>query len=98
MREVKAVQITEPSPGIYVVDLGETIAGWPKLTVNESAGTRIAVRPSPIIRNKPQFMGHPLPYPDPELDRKPIENMIGGELYSRSARRRWHGTLPVSYV
>lgn len=82
-REVRAVQITEPSPGIYVVDLGETIAGWPKLTVDEPAGTKIAVRPAPFIRNKPQFMGHPLPYPDPKLDRKPAENMIGGELYSR---------------
>lgn len=83
MREVKAVQITEPSPGIYVVDLGETIAGWPKLTVSETAGAKIAVRPAPFIRNKTQFMGHPLPYPDPKLDCKPLENMIGGELYSR---------------
>ena len=85
VREVKAAQITEPSPGIYVVDLGETIAGGPKLTVSEAAGTKIAVRPSPFIRNKPQFMGHPLTYPDPKLDQKPIENMIGGELYSRPA-------------
>lgn len=83
VREVKAVRVTEPFPGIYLVDLGETIAGWPKLTVNEPAGTKIAVRPAPFIRNKPQFMGHPLPYPDPRLDRKPIGNMIGGELYSR---------------
>lgn len=84
VREVKATRILEPSPGIYVVDLGETIAGWPKLTVQEAAGTKIAVRPACYIRNQPQFMqSHRLPYPDPKLDAKPIENMIGGELEAR---------------
>ena len=84
VREVKAVRILEPSPGIYVADLGETIAGWPKLTVSEPAGTMVAVRPSPFIRNQPQFMqGHPLPYPNPLLDGKFIPDMIGGELASR---------------
>lgn len=84
VREVKAVRILEPVPGIYVADLGETIAGWPKLTVQETAGTMIAIRPSPFIRNQPQFMqGHPLPYPDPQLDGKFLPNMIGGELAAR---------------
>lgn len=84
IREVKAVKITEPSPGIYVVDLGETIAGWPKLTVNEPAGTKIAVRPAAFIRNRPEYMTpYKLPYPDPKLDEKSIENMIAGELHAR---------------
>lgn len=84
VREVKAVRILEPVPRIYVADLGETIAGWPKLTVQEAPGTKIAIRPSPFIRNQPQFMqGHPLPYPDPQLDGKFLPNMIGGELAAR---------------
>lgn len=84
IREVRPVAILEPAPGIYVADFGETIAGWPQITVEEKAGTKIAIRPSPFIRNQPQFMqGHGQPYPDPKLDRKIMPNMIGGELVAR---------------
>ncbi|MFE7123206.1 family 78 glycoside hydrolase catalytic domain [Streptomyces sp. NPDC057617] len=33
--------ITEPSPGVYVADMGRTTAGWTRLTVRAPAGTTV---------------------------------------------------------
>ena len=38
VRSVAPVAVTEPSPGTYVFDLGENIAGWARLAVQGSAG------------------------------------------------------------
>jgi len=42
--EVKAVAVTEPKPGLYVVNLGQNFAGWVRLAVSEAAGTAIVMR------------------------------------------------------
>lgn len=39
------VAITQPQPGVYVVDLGTNFAGWPQLTVSGPAGTRVLMYP-----------------------------------------------------
>ncbi len=41
---LKPVSITEPDSGVYIVDLGQNIAGWCRLVINEPAGTKIILR------------------------------------------------------
>ena len=38
---ITPVKMTEPKPGVYLFDLGQNIAGWPRLTVTVPAGTAI---------------------------------------------------------
>ncbi len=42
--EIQPVDITEPRPGIYVVDFGQILAGWCRLKVNGPAGTMVTLR------------------------------------------------------
>ncbi len=42
--EVRPVEITEPSKGTYVVNLGQNIAGWARLKVRGKKGTVITLR------------------------------------------------------
>ncbi len=39
--EIKAVQVSEPKPGIYVFDLGQNMVGWCKLKIKGDTGDRI---------------------------------------------------------
>lgn len=41
---IRAKKITEPKPGVYVVDFGQNFAGHVRLKVNAPAGTRITLR------------------------------------------------------
>jgi alpha-L-rhamnosidase len=41
---VVPVRITEPDSGIFVADLGRNMAGWARIKVHGSAGTRIRLR------------------------------------------------------
>jgi len=40
------VNITNPSTGVYVVDFGTNIAGWPQLTADGTAGTQVQMYPA----------------------------------------------------
>jgi len=42
--EIKAVAVTEPRPGLYVVNMGQNFAGWVRLAVSEPAGTAVVMR------------------------------------------------------
>ena len=44
IQEFKAQQITEPKPGVYVLDLGQNFAGVARLKVRGSAGQKITLR------------------------------------------------------
>jgi len=44
LREFKAKTITEPKPGVYVLDLGQNFAGVPRLTVRGEPGQKITMR------------------------------------------------------
>ena len=39
--EFRTVQITQPSPGVFVYDLGQNFSGWPALTVSGPAGATV---------------------------------------------------------
>jgi alpha-L-rhamnosidase len=43
-RELKAVKLTEPKPGVYIFDLGQNFAGWIRLRVKGPAGTQVKLR------------------------------------------------------
>ena len=38
------VSVKEIAPGVYVLDLGQNIAGWARLRLQEPAGTRVQIR------------------------------------------------------
>lgn len=41
---VKSVKMTEPSPGVYLFDLGQNFAGVPRLKVKGATGTTVTLR------------------------------------------------------
>ena len=43
-KTLKPVNVTEPKPGVFIVDLGQNFAGWLNLRVSAPAGTKIALR------------------------------------------------------
>jgi alpha-L-rhamnosidase len=43
-REMRPIKMTEPSPGVYMFDMGKNMVGWCRLTANAPKGTRITVR------------------------------------------------------
>ena len=44
VQELEPVALTEPTPGTFVYDLGQQLAGWARLTLNGPAGTEVRVR------------------------------------------------------
>jgi alpha-L-rhamnosidase len=47
--QFRTKKITQPKPGVYVVDLGTNFAGWPLLEVRGPAGTTITMRPAEVL-------------------------------------------------
>ncbi|GAA2073718.1 family 78 glycoside hydrolase catalytic domain [Actinomadura alba] len=47
---LRTKKITQPRPGVYVVDLGVNFAGWPRLRVSGPAGTKVTMRPAELLR------------------------------------------------
>src|SRR5690606_31472430 len=43
------VRISEPRPGVFVVDMGRNFAGWPEIAVSGSAGDVIRIRPAELL-------------------------------------------------
>ena len=48
--ELKPVKRTEPSPGVYVFDLGQNLAGWCRLRAKGPAGTTITLRHAEVLQ------------------------------------------------
>lgn len=44
VREMKPVKVTEPTPGVYVYDLGQNITGVARITARGAAGTTITLK------------------------------------------------------
>jgi alpha-L-rhamnosidase len=42
-QELPTISVSEPKPGVYVFDLGQNIAGWGRLRLQETAGTEITL-------------------------------------------------------
>ena len=43
-KTLRPVQLTEPTPGVFIFDLGQNFAGWAKLKVSAPTGTQITLR------------------------------------------------------
>lgn len=44
LRRLRPVELTEPTPGVFVFDFGENVAGWASLSVRAERGTAVALR------------------------------------------------------
>ena len=43
-KTINPIAITEPKPGVYIVDMGQNFAGWITLKVNGDVGTKVTMR------------------------------------------------------
>lgn len=48
-REIIPVAISEPSPGVYVFDLGQNMVGWCRLNVRHDAGATIVMKHNEML-------------------------------------------------
>lgn len=48
-KTLKPVRITEPKPGVYIVDFGQNFAGVTRMKVKGSAGTRVRLRSGELL-------------------------------------------------
>ena len=44
-------KITQPQPGVFVVDLGQNMSGWPDLSVSGPAGATVKLLPGEILKD-----------------------------------------------
>ncbi len=49
---IKPIAVAEPSPGVFVYDLGQNIAGFARLNVSGAKGTRVSLRYSERLDEK----------------------------------------------
>lgn len=48
-RTFKPVAITQPKTGVYVVDFGQNMSGWPKIAVRGPAGSRLTMTTAELL-------------------------------------------------
>ena len=44
--------VSEPSPGVFVYDLGQNFSGWPKLSLRGPAGAKVKIIPAEVLDEK----------------------------------------------
>ena len=49
VKDLAAVKMTEPKPGVYVFDIGQNMVGWCRLTVRGRAGTTVTLRHAEML-------------------------------------------------
>lgn len=49
IEELHPASISEPSPGVYIVDMGQNMVGWCRIQVEEPAGTEIRFRHNEVL-------------------------------------------------
>jgi alpha-L-rhamnosidase len=50
-QDVRPISITEPTPGVYVFDLGQNMVGWVRISVRGAAGTTITLSHAEMLRD-----------------------------------------------
>ncbi len=48
---IKPVKVTEPKPGVYIIDMGQNMVGWCRLTVQGPGGTQVSLRHAERLRD-----------------------------------------------
>ena len=59
--------VTEPKPGVYVVDMGRTISGWIRLTASGQAGQEVSIQYGEKLNSDGTVNGTPSPGPRPRF-------------------------------
>ena len=49
VKDLAAVKMTEPKPGVYVFDIGQNMVGWCRLRVRGRAGTTVTLRHAEML-------------------------------------------------
>lgn len=49
MKELKAISVNEPKPGVYVFDLGQNMVGWARVFLQGESGTKVVVRHAEML-------------------------------------------------
>lgn len=50
MDTLRPVSVTEPQPGVYVVDMGQNMVGWLRMRVEGKAGEQVKLRYAELLR------------------------------------------------
>lgn len=50
-RELRAVGLTQPSPGVWIFDLGQNMVGWVRLKLRAPAGTTVHLRHGEMLND-----------------------------------------------
>lgn len=56
-QEIAPVALTEPTPGVYVYDLGQNLAGWVRLRLQGPAGTEVTLRYGELLYDSGRVNG-----------------------------------------
>ncbi len=48
---ITPITLSEPKPGVYVLDVGQNLSGWAALTVSGERGTQVTLRFAEVLRN-----------------------------------------------
>ncbi|XEC96148.1 family 78 glycoside hydrolase catalytic domain [Paenibacillus tarimensis] len=51
MKRFEPVDVTEPKPGVYVLDLGQNFSGWVELNVAGPAGSKVVLTPAERLKD-----------------------------------------------
>ncbi len=74
IEDLRPAALTEPKPGVWIVDLGQNIAGWLRWTGRGSRGTRVTFRYAEDLN------------PDGTLDPRSNEKAAATDVYVMSGR------------
>jgi len=103
--ELRPTAITEPSPGTYVVDFGQVVAGCCRITVRGAAGDRIRLRHAEMLQDDGHIYRDNLrmkPYEkiNPQLGARQEDEFIcaGGGEETFEPRFTYHGFRYVEVV
>lgn len=71
---LRAKEITQPKPGVYVFDLGQNFAGWARLRVSGPAGTHLSLKFAEVL------------YPDGTVNQENLRYARAEDVYILSGR------------
>jgi alpha-L-rhamnosidase len=49
LQTFEAIHVSQPKPGVFVYDLGQNFAGWPKIAVSGPAGASVRLTPGELL-------------------------------------------------
>jgi alpha-L-rhamnosidase len=50
METIRPIAVTQPKPGMYILDMGQNMVGWVSMTVKGKAGDRVKLRYAEVLK------------------------------------------------